>query len=178
MQDGELSIRPMRDEPSEYALLARWLSDERVLEWYGGRDDPCDEAAAREHYGPRVRGEEDIPQWFLELDGQPIGHAQTYRVGIDDQDARVELVPPDTGAIDIFIGEPELWGRGYGTRFLRLLIDHLLASGCPSVSIDPHLVNTRAIRTYEKAGFRKVQVMERAELHEGQWRDSWLMVTP
>lgn len=178
MRDGELSIRSMRDETEDYVAVARWLSDERVLEWYDGRDDPSDEAAVREHYGPRVRGEEEVAQWILELDGEPIGHAQTYRIDEDAGEPRTGLVPPDAGAIDIFIGEPELWGRGYGTRFLRLLIDHLLASGCPIVSIDPHVVNTRAIRTYDKAGFRKVQIMERAELHEGEWRDSWLMVTP
>jgi hypothetical protein len=27
----------MRDDPADYALTSRWLSDERVLEWvYGG----------------------------------------------------------------------------------------------------------------------------------------------
>jgi aminoglycoside 6'-N-acetyltransferase len=36
--------------------------------------------------------------------------------------------------------------------------------------------NRRAARCYEKAGFRKVRILPKHELHECVWRDSWLMV--
>jgi hypothetical protein len=29
----------MRDEHGDYQAMARWLTDERVLEWIYGRDD-------------------------------------------------------------------------------------------------------------------------------------------
>jgi GNAT superfamily N-acetyltransferase len=44
------------------------------------------------------------------------------------------------------------------------------------VTIDPETWNTRAIRSYERAGFAKWRFLPRAELHEGEWRDVWLMV--
>jgi aminoglycoside 6'-N-acetyltransferase len=44
------------------------------------------------------------------------------------------------------------------------------------VTIDPETWNTRAIRSYEKAGFAKWRFIARAELHEGEMRDAWLMV--
>lgn len=33
----------------------------------------------------------------------------------------------------------------------------------------------RAIRCYEACGFRKVKRLPAHELHEGQWKDCWLM---
>jgi len=45
--------------------------------------------------------------------------------------------------------------RGHGSAFIRVFIDGLLASGTPRVITDPDPANARAIRAYEKAGFRR-----------------------
>jgi len=50
--------------------------------------------------------------------------------------------------------------------------------GANQIIMDPQAWNTRAIRCYEKAGFRKLKWLPNHELHEGQWRDCWLMVFP
>jgi len=39
------------------------------------------------------------------------------------------------------------------------------------VVLDPHVTKPRAIRCYEKWGFRKVKLLPRHELHEGERRD-------
>jgi len=60
---------------------------------------------------------------------------------------------------------------------VRAGAEFLLHSGWADVvTIDPLIYNTRAVRSYEKAGFRKVRLMPQCELHEGLYRDSWLMV--
>jgi hypothetical protein len=38
--DGDLAVRLMRDERSDYELMSAWLTDDRVLEFYDGRDHP------------------------------------------------------------------------------------------------------------------------------------------
>ena len=43
------------------------------------------------------------------------------------------------------------------------------------VIVEPRVSNHRAIRRYEKAGFRKVRGLPCNEPHEGEYRDSWLM---
>ena len=63
--------------------------------------------------------------------------------------------PAGTRGIDQFIGEPDMIGRGHGSAFIRAFVDRLLAAGTPRVVTDPDPANTRAIRAYEKAGFRK-----------------------
>jgi aminoglycoside 6'-N-acetyltransferase len=45
------------------------------------------------------------------------------------------------------------------------------------VTLDPAVENERAIRSYEKAGFRRVGVLTRSYRHHpsGEWRDELLM---
>ena len=89
-------------------------------------------------------------------------------LGLDDQ--------TDVWSVDLFIGEPALWGRGLGTAALRLAVEHLFrAEGARRVVITPFTWNARAVRSYEKAGFRRVRVLPEAEEHEGVLGDEWLM---
>ena len=83
--------------------------------------------------------------------GMPIGYVQAYDVNQDQRFAQ----PPGTVGIDIFIGETSFLGRGYGGLMLRQLLDVLKKdSSITKVVIDPHSHNLRAIRCYEKVGFR------------------------
>lgn len=178
-RDGDLSVRLMRDERSDYELMSAWLSDDRVLEFYDGRDNPLAVEAARDKYGPRSRGEASVASCILEVDGKPIGYLQSYRTDDFDEWRTLIGLEPDPArySIDIFIGEPELWNQGLGTRALRSVLAHLFDERQAStVVITPFAWNERAIRCYEKAGFRKVRFMPEVELHEGKLQDEWLMV--
>ncbi len=41
--------------------------------------------------------------------------------------------------------------------------------------MDPQAWNTRALRVYEKNGFKKKKYLEKHEMHEGELRDCWLI---
>ena len=45
--------------------------------------------------------------------------------------------------------------RGHGSAFIRAFLEGLLAAGTPRVLTDPDPANGRAVRAYEKAGFRR-----------------------
>ncbi len=175
VRDGDLLIRRLRDDPADYALMARWLTDERVLEFYHGRDNPYPYERVVAKYGPRARGEdpEGVVACLIVHRGREIGYMQHYPAraeAYDLEDAE------GTHAIDMFIGEPERWDSGLGSRALSALAGYLFERlGARRVIIDPHLDNARAIRAYEKAGFRKAKVLRAHEMHEGALRDSWLM---
>ena len=49
------------------------------------------------------------------------------------------------------------------------------AKGADWVILDPHVDNARAIRAYEKCGFRKIKLLPEHEWHEGKYVDCWLM---
>jgi aminoglycoside 6'-N-acetyltransferase len=68
-------------------------------------------------------------------------------------------------------------GRGLGSEALRLLIGWLIRErGHHRITIDPAVANTRAIRAYERVGFRPVGVMRQYERGpDGNWHDNLLL---
>lgn len=171
--EGAYGLRRMQDTQQDYALLARWLTDERVLAFYEGRDNPFPIERVREKYAPRVLAEEKVVPCIMEYEGHPIGYLQFYPADPAEYsfDGHGKIY-----ALDLFIGEPQYWGRGIGSRFVCLLVDHLFQQlGADWVLIDPHVNNERAIRAYEKCCFRKIKLLPKHELHEGKMVDCWLM---
>src|SRR5947209_1276383 len=62
--------------------------------------------------------------------------------------------------IDIFVGDAHV-RRGIGTDAVRRMLAELVQrQGHHRVIIDPAVENAIAIRTYEKAGFKRVGVLE------------------
>ncbi len=56
--------------------------------------------------------------------------------------------------LGIMIGEPRLWGRGYGTAATEALLACAFGEvELREVRLSSHVENRRAIRCYEKAGF-------------------------
>jgi aminoglycoside 6'-N-acetyltransferase len=89
-----------------------------------------------------------------------------------------EETDPDyfSAAVDIFVATAAQ-GRGVGPDAMRTLIGWLLgARGHHRLTVDPAAENARAIRVYEKLGFRRVGVLRRYErVEDGVWRDALLM---
>ena len=62
-----------------------------------------------------------------------------------------------TAEFGIVIGEPDCLGKGYGTEATRLVLDYAFnALGLYNVFLRVYAYNARAIRTYEKAGFKEI----------------------
>jgi aminoglycoside 6'-N-acetyltransferase len=177
--DGEVAIRLMRDELGDYQAMSKWLSDPRVLEFYEGRDHPMTLDQIQSEYAPYIRGKADVTPCLIMLQSAPIGYIQFYLVGEESRNSYG--LPADECmealyGIDQFIGEVSFWNRGLGTRSISLLLRYLFQTrGARKVILDPHVTNLRAIRCYEKCGFRKVKVLPGHELHEGVLVDAWLM---
>lgn len=94
------------------------------------------------------------------LDNKPIGHIQFWDIKARDEIEKDKIdyftgQPEGTYGIDLFIGEEEYLGKGYGTKivieFVKLLFEKYHAK---KIVIDPEADNIKAIRCYEKAGFR------------------------
>lgn len=188
IREGNLAIRLMRDAHEDYSAMARWLSDPRVLEFYDGRDHPLDLALAQEKYSPRILNGEGVTPCILELDESPIGYLQFYELRPETIADFATDPPPGTGpvfgsifgpifGIDQFIGEVENWNRGIGTLIVKLAVRYLAQEkGAHMIVLDPQASNGRAIRCYEKCGFKEVKVLAKHELHEGIYKDCWLML--
>jgi aminoglycoside 6'-N-acetyltransferase len=104
---------------------------------------------------------ERTPDWreqlMAEIEGRPIGFIQIIDPAREESHYWGE-VPANLRAIDIWIGEADDLGKGYGTKMMQLAIARCFAD--PTVTailIDPLASNTRAQRFYERLGFQFVE---------------------
>ena len=142
-------FRPMTT--ADLPLLQRWLSLPHVRQWWG---DPDEQYAL-------VSGDLDEPamaQFIFSAVGSPFGYLQCY--DLTEWNTGFGPQPQGTRGIDLFIGEPDMIERGHGSALLRRFVDDRLRKGLPRMVTDPDPVNARAIRAYEKAGFRRDRLVE------------------
>lgn len=84
--------------------------------------------------------------------------------------------PHNRGRIGISIYNPEDRSKGYGTDATRVLLwisFHIL--GLRSISLDTFPDNERAVRTYEKCGFKRVGLLRKTEFMDGEYHDLLIM---
>jgi aminoglycoside 6'-N-acetyltransferase len=132
---------------ADLPMLKAWLAEPHVQEWWD--DDTEAELAGIVDAMDSVETEPLI----VELNGTPIAYVQSYDPHLEDGHPYQDQ-PFGTLGIDISIGPPDLVGKGHGSAIVRQFTDMLFEEGAPRVVIDPHPDNLRAIRAYEKAGFR------------------------
>jgi aminoglycoside 6'-N-acetyltransferase len=132
---------------ADLPMLKAWLAEPHVAEWW----DEGLEASLAEIV-EAMESVETEPL-IVELDGRPIAYLQSYDPHLED-DHPYQDQPFGTLGMDISIGPPDLVGKGHGSAIIRQFSDMLIEEGAPRVMIDPHPDNLRAIRAYEKAGFR------------------------
>lgn len=143
---AEYDFRPVTGK--DMGLLARWLDRPHVASWWGDAANALDE----------IRAHEDsisVEPFIVELDGKPIGYIQSYDPHLEDESPYQDQ-PTGTLGIDQFIGEPELIGKGHGTRLIGAFVEMLFEEGAPRVIVDLDPANAAAIRACEKAGFRPI----------------------
>lgn len=172
-KSADITIRKMEDSDNDYQLMAKWLSDGRVLKFIYGRKKPQSLSQVKKKYRPRILGKENVVPCIFSFQDREIGYIQFYSAKASEYE-----LSDATGvwALDIWIGEPEYWERGFGPEVLMLVSNYLFKEKtAKKLIIDPHVDNPRAIRAYEKAGYKKVKILKKHELFNGTKVDSWLM---
>lgn len=171
-QNDKLSVRLL--ELKDDSLLAKWLSDPSVLKFYEGRDNAFDLEKVHEKFYDREPG---VVRCIVEFDQTPIGYIQYYQVDSDERElyGYTEVADVIYG-MDQFIGEVTYWNNGIGTLLVNSMVEFLVKQNhADRVVMDPQTWNERAIRCYEKCGFKKMKLLPKNELHEGEYRDCWLI---
>jgi len=153
-----LRLRPV--SPDDLPLLMCWRADPEVQEFYGRPPDSL--AEAHDMFLAAL----DVPGWkfIVEEEGRPVGEIQYYHPYESER---------WSAGIDLFIGEPGDRNRGLGTEAARTLLQYLFETiGANLVTIGPEPANRRAIRSYEKAGFRKDALVRRTFKVDDRWVDA------
>lgn len=136
----------------------------KTFEWL------CLSDTASLHMGEPDYPESPIPDWnqfqndfedfYYQEEHQNLGSVMI--ISNDDDEigclcyACFHLIP-QSAELDIWLNKREHCGKGYGTTALQKMIEYLKSEkGINKFIIRPSEKNTRAIRAYEKVGFKRV----------------------
>ncbi|TCS96600.1 GNAT family N-acetyltransferase [Hazenella coriacea] len=96
---------------------------------------------------------------------------QTHEILGDVEINHMDLVNRSAN-IRIALYHEKHFGKGYGTEAMRLMADYAFGiRNLHRLSLDVYEYNKRAIRTYEKVGFRKEGVKREALFYNHQYHD-------
>jgi aminoglycoside 6'-N-acetyltransferase len=134
------------------------LGEQSVARWWGSQTA---EEAVDDLFEPYQT------TFVIEVEGAVVGSIQVAEE--DEPDYR-------HAGIDLFVDTAHQ-GQGIGPEAIGLVARYLFeARGHHRLTIDPAAANVRAIRAYERVGFRPVGIMRGYERgRDGTWHDGLLM---
>lgn len=162
----QVSLRPLTER--HLPMCFRWIHDPEVIRYL--------------HFPiPKTMKEER--RWFREIKEKSpseklfaIHHRQsgTYIGNITLH--KIDTKRNKNCSLGILVGEKGYWDRGFGSDAIKTLLRYCfekLKLHKVSLIVDPK--NKRAIRCYEKCGFRKEGYLKDEIFHKRKWCDAVLM---
>ena len=158
LEGAHVVLRPAHDDDLD--PLAAILAEPEVAPWWPRYDRAKVEEDARHE-------EDGYTFYVIEVDGEVAGLLHVH-----------EETDPEyrQAAFDIAVGTR--WhGQGVAVDALRTICRHLIDhGGHHHLTIDPAAHNVRAIRCYEKVGFRPVGILRQNEMGpDGTFHDALFM---
>jgi RimJ/RimL family protein N-acetyltransferase len=145
----------------DWDILLVWNNDPEVLFYSEGGDiTSWTLSDMKELY----RGVSQGAYVFMaELDGRPIGECWLQKMNLERVKKRYPKL--DVRRIDLVIGEKDCWGKGWGTRIIRLLTCFAFKGCGIDILYEPEIAdyNPRSRRAFEKSAFVVEQVIPQAE---------------
>jgi len=139
-------------------LFLLWAKKPHVKDtWFAAGYESIDK------YYQKIDGNGYDYGFIIYLDDKPIGYIQcsdlyAYRTKCPNPKGILTNEDPGTFCLDLFIGEEDFLNKGYGTEIVKSFVTKIFAEfNAKEILIDPACSNKRAIRCYEKAGFKVIR---------------------
>ena len=149
--------------PDDIVIYTKWINDPEVVNWIGGACNvislPCERAWLEANTnGPHQYNFAIV----LRNGNRLLGNVSLMDVSAVNRSAR----------LGIFIGETDDRSKGYGAEALKLMVDYGFRwLGLRNIDLEVDAENQRAIRCYEKVGFRQYGRRTDSIFYDGQWHD-------
>ncbi|MCL6518577.1 MAG: GNAT family N-acetyltransferase [Armatimonadetes bacterium] len=141
-------LRPLRDDDLERRV--KWLNDPETHKLLMGCE-PSRQLYLADAQRWRSILESDPSALVFAIDtihGRHIGDVDLHNIDKSKKSAK----------LTILIGDKSYWDRGYGSDVIKTLLDYAFSDlGLESVALRVFAFNKRAMRCYEKCGFRQVE---------------------
>jgi UDP-4-amino-4,6-dideoxy-N-acetyl-beta-L-altrosamine N-acetyltransferase len=159
-----LYLRPLEREDAP--LVQPWINDPHVTRTL--RTCRPISLRAEEAFIERISQSEQDIGFVIVL------HATERPIGVTGL-TQIDWVNRHAG-FGLLIGEKEEWGNGYGTEATRLVVRHAFtALNLNRVWLHVYEYNERALRAYEKVGFKKEGALRQEKFREGRYWDTITM---
>lgn len=130
-------------------LSLKWLNDFEVTHPMGMHFQTRTREAVETGYENYGQGGSDYVDFIIYewTTMRPIGLTNLLQINYQDR----------TALYAIRIGEKECWGKGYGTETTKLVLDYgFTGLGLHNIWLSVFSFNHRAIRAYQRAGFKEI----------------------
>lgn len=78
--------------------------------------------------------------------------------------------------VGIFIGDKNYWSMGYGTDAMKVLINFIFNEmNINKIKLNVYSFNKRAVKSYEKCGFKIEGTLRQEIFRNGQYHDEYVM---
>jgi RimJ/RimL family protein N-acetyltransferase len=163
LEGARIRLEPPRAD--HLPAFVRWFADPEVTRYLQRRHPPS----------PRQEGawlesmadsEQDIV-WAVVLrdGGDLIGVLGLHRIDWQQRHLWIE----------ISLGEPATWGKGYGTEAVRIATAYAFRElGCEKVLASVYSGNDASLRMLDRLGYRQSGLLRRQTFFGGEWHDEWL----
>lgn len=165
----EISFKPL--VYGHLPTLQQWLESPHVKA-YWDRDIDWTDQLILDKYGTYIEGYKmvdgiklPLEAFIIYLGSLPIGYLQLYDARLFPRDnydlnhllSKTSFGKSKMAAIDIFLGDVNVIGKGIGSFAMRRFLDEHVWKCFECCLVDPDKDNIRAIKAYEKAGFVSTQ---------------------
>jgi aminoglycoside 6'-N-acetyltransferase len=161
-----ITFQPLQE--FHFPLLLKWLEMLHVKAWWDP-DVVWTLELISEKYRSYVQGykieqglKKHLRAYIIYVENDPVGYIQIYNAHDfprEDKNSLAEL-SNSLATLDIFIGEEDFLGKGLGSHILKQFLSQYVDPHHEACFVDPDTANIKAIRTYEKAGFKKIKTIK------------------
>ncbi|MBE5806305.1 MAG: GNAT family N-acetyltransferase [Clostridiales bacterium] len=145
----------------DYEKYAEWLNDFQVTDYTGRSSKILTREAEKEYLEKNTNVESVFAIVELETD-KLLGS-----VGIENIDHINR-----SGTLGIFIGDKDYRSKGYGTEAIRLVLEYgFKYLNLKNINLDVLACNERAIKCYEKCGFKEYGRRRKCKFVNGVYYD-------
>jgi RimJ/RimL family protein N-acetyltransferase len=134
-----------RHVPANLAAFRRWYADPEIARLARYHETAMRPEEIERFFAARVLGPDAMAMAIHErATGRLVGTCAFSQLDGDNGSALYHIT----------IGEPDVWGQGYGTEATSLMVDHAFGTlGLHRVALFVFEFNERAIRAYQRVGF-------------------------
>ena len=152
-------------EDGDMPYLLKWYNDYELNKLAGWSDGKVKASKLRYNMS-RSFGSDPMNLMIDDLNGKPIGTIQLYDFSQQDKSCK----------LGIRIGDKDYWSRGYGGDSVNTIVEYAFTClDINRVDLRVYEYNDRAVRCYEKCGFKYEGRTRKSAYIDGAYYDEILM---